>query len=434
MSVVVKTPPIGVNDPLINKFEELLLHGHQLFHTGKTMEAERIWHWIARTRREHARKIGYDAVGSRFLTGRWVQNIGHFIYLDSYIKLWKMGYLGDIRTLYLILNIYGRVRISNTCLLDLYARHLHVISNEQADIPDALRVVAHWLRDDYESIQLESGEGLTADEMVRFAHTQWRQRGLAPLVSLNDQQLEIGESYLRQHIGSDRKWFVGIHVRTPGYNGVGTTIRDCDIDDYLGAIKRILDMGGAVIRLGHDKMKPLPKLDGLIDYACDKNKRPEIDIYAVARSKFHIGCASGMDPIPNLFGVPIIILNHAPIGMDVWSFMASYLPKTYSTMDGRPLSLSELAERSLQEIESAEILAHHGVKVKSISPEAIESIVVRYATDCDAAIAADKSGNAVSRAFFNHCQGLGLHSAAMPAIEFARDEFASFHERLEVCQ
>ena len=105
-----------------------------------------------------------------------------------------------------------------------------------------------------------------------------------------------------------------IHVREPGYRGETVKnstqgFRNSNPLNYIKAIKRIINSGGWVFRMGDPSMTPMPKIKGLIDYAHSSLKSETMDVFLAATSKFCLGTSSGYFRVPRFFGVPVILSN-----------------------------------------------------------------------------------------------------------------------------
>lgn len=328
---------------LLAKLDEMLHTGHLLFHNGKPEQAHTLWKLMARSKADILSKSGMDALGLRVLSGRWVQNIGHFSFLDAYLKLFRLGKLAGVRNIVLYTNLYPGNRISNLPMLKLFSGEMEIRTAQDCHLGDEFRQILHWLREDYECVRLNNQEILTSYETIILADRLWREAKLPPLVELSAEIEEAGQQFLRAHGLSDKDWFVALHAREPGYNGSQESVRDCDIRTYRPVFSEVRKRGGWVIRLGHNHMHPLEVMDGVIDYAAIYERDPRVDIFLSARCRAFIGCASGLEGIPNLFGIPLLQLNHAPLGERPLLADTYFAPKRYfSRLTGQRMRIDEL--------------------------------------------------------------------------------------------
>jgi|GEM_PF-4587849 len=109
---------------------------------------------------------------------------------------------------------------------------------------------------------------------------------------------------------------VTVHVRdTPPEVSPLGAIRNADIQRMLPALTALAAAGYAVIRLGNNRMRPLPPIAGVVDYAHSRHKTPATDLALAACSHFHIGGSSGMSLVPMLFGVPTLFADWYPVNL-----------------------------------------------------------------------------------------------------------------------
>jgi putative glycosyltransferase (TIGR04372 family) len=367
------------SDPALAEIDKMLVIGHFFYAGGLIDKANTFWRSSSSARRSVVKSEGYATLQTRVLSGRWVMNIGHFLFLDAYIKLYKLGELGDTKAICLYTDLYQQgTRISNSCLLDLYAEHITVHSGKM--IHEHLRPVLHWLREDIECIWLDDSRSLSTYEFVFFANELWEKAKFGPLIKITDDIGDVGRRFLASHGITEKDWFVCLHVRAPGYNGDISTVRDCDIETYGALIKTILDWGGRVIRLGHEKMPPAPNIPGLVDYATLNNKDSRIDIYLAACCRFFVGCCSGLEVVPVLFGVPVVHVNWAPIGNRPLERSTYYSPKKYVTKSaGQPVSIEDIVQLGKQISEDVAELEKLDISVLDHSQdEIVESVSFFY--------------------------------------------------------
>ena len=114
----------------------------------------------------------------------------------------------------------------------------------------------------------------------------------------------------------DSDWIVCLHVRTSSFHKDHTNqlYRNADIKKYYGIIKKIVDKGGIVIRLGDNGMPKinLPNIDKkirIIDLAHSTFNLPEINSWIVANCEVFIGMQSGPLDLARLFQRPLILTN-----------------------------------------------------------------------------------------------------------------------------
>lgn len=103
----------------------------------------------------------------------------------------------------------------------------------------------------------------------------------------------------------EHRWFCTIHWREPNYRFKPiSNFRDADPEAFLQAIDYIIDeLGGQVVQLGHPEMRHHKPRPGLVDLACEVDNW-NLQAFAVSRSRFFVGSASGATVMAQAFCVP----------------------------------------------------------------------------------------------------------------------------------
>src|SRR5262249_4565855 len=130
------------------------------------------------------------------------------------------------------------------------------------------------------------GRGEYAEPWTRAAaRTQvaWAQAKRGPLLALDPMMMKTGRATLGALGISPDRWYAGLHVRASSFYGESKSgisdHRNSRLSDYLPAVRDIVDRGGIVVRLGDGTMEPMPKMDGVIDYAHSEWKSPAMDLF-----------------------------------------------------------------------------------------------------------------------------------------------------------
>lgn len=415
---------------LLTKLDEMLHTGHSLYHNGKPDHAYTLWKLMARSKADVLTESGMDAPGLRILSGRWVQNIGHFLILDAYLKLFKLGKLADVRTIVLYTDLYPGNRISNLPMLKLFSGHMEMRTAQDCRLSDEFRQTLHWLREDFESVRLNNQEILTTLETIVLADKLWREAQLPPLVELSPEIEDVGQEFLRAHGLSDKDWFVALHARAPGYNGTQETIRDCDIRTYRPVFSEVRKRGGWVIRLGHERMPHLAAMDGVIDYAAMREKDPRLDIFFSVRCRAFVGCASGLEAIPSLFGRPLIQLNFAPLGERPLVAETYFAPKRYfSRRTGRRMRIDELVALGAGPSEDTCYLNQVNVDVRDLDEADIHAAVTYFLATVLDNRAVTESDAEVQQVYSRHQDEAGIIGTGRIVPELAAGYFEAIGER-----
>ena len=146
---------------------------------------------------------------------------------------------------------------------------------------------------------------------------------------------EFAKSELKKMNINENDWYVCIFARDnkygetafPTMNQSSEEHRNADIDDYIKAVKFIVDKGGYVIRMGSDVVKEFSyKHPRVIDYAV--NYRSDfMDIYLPAHCYFYLGTSSGGVEIVKVFDRPQAAVNWMPIGSATFGKNEIFIPK-----------------------------------------------------------------------------------------------------------
>lgn len=132
----------------------------------------------------------------------------------------------------------------------------------------------------------------------------------------NERQGQLRYFVLPDDPPDDWGEFVALHVREPGWKHESDVdrhaCRNCDVEDYLGAVEEILCRGYKVVRLGHPGMKPMPDMIGVIDLAQAPHD-PLLDVVAMAHARFFMGPDSGPGSVAGAFATPSLVTDLYPV-------------------------------------------------------------------------------------------------------------------------
>jgi len=278
-----------------------------------------------------------------FFDFMWVAQIGHIANMEHLIKREILQGRDSRR---IVLHFSESQKPANQALLDKLAPYITIVRKEE-DLPFPRENMLSVLEEYY---LCESLDGLTKHwwhASPEIFHA-WEKAGHAPLLRLSPQEIEKGCSVLRQLGLPDGAWFVCLHVREGGFKqqlGYGTieSVLNADISAYQAAIRSVTERGGWVVRVGDQRMQPLPPMDGTIDYARSAAKSDWMDMFLLGACRFFIGTSSGPAYVPPLFGIPCVLTNWAPTGQRPFNSRDLYIPKLYEAgFPGRPLSFAEM--------------------------------------------------------------------------------------------
>jgi putative glycosyltransferase (TIGR04372 family) len=235
-----------------------------------------------------------------------------------------------------------KYRLSNPVLLDYLGRQVRIVGIGRA-YPLLFRLASHGRTAGGPlDAEVVSPDGLRLGEYQALVTlTQpWEEQGLGPLLRLDPEHEERGRAALARLGVGENEWFVCLHAREGGFLNEGTTSKNrhlnVDVMTYLPAVRTVLERGGRVVRVGDASMKPLPPLDGVVDYAHSPDKSADLDVFLAAACRFWLGTNSGYFIVAWAFGVPVLLTNVAPMSWRPWGSRDLYVPKLYRRpQDGR---------------------------------------------------------------------------------------------------
>lgn len=173
---------------------------------------------------------------------------------------------------------------------------------------------------------------------------------------------------------------VTLHCREAGYRVDDRhDLRNVDIADYLPGLAALVARGYRVVRLGDPTMKPLPRLDGVFDYAVSALKSPELDILLPAIARFHIGSSSGLSLVPLLYGTPCLFLNWHPIDMLPWGRRNWTVMKPIERLADRRRILDRAGYATLGRMRDPTLLNAAGHRASDLAPAEVERAILDFA-------------------------------------------------------
>lgn len=217
------------------------------------------------------------------------------------------------------------------------------------------------------------------DKNASYVDIQKKYRGRPPLISLSASDYNYGYSVLQKLGMPQNTYFVCVHCREDGYvSGENQSYRNGDIMSFIPAMKYITENGGWVIRMGDPTMKPLPRMDHVIDYAHSNERSERMDIFLGASCKFFLGSSSGLVAVAHIFGVPVVSVNSAPMSMVVGYRPDDLsIPKLiWSEKEQRLLSFQDVFNSDISNFRFDNLYAEANVKVVDNAPEDIRAITI----------------------------------------------------------
>ncbi len=312
-----------------------------------------------------------------------VGSLGAYENLEKYLKAMVLGSVPD-RKLFLLVDPQSTV--NNPCYLNYWGEHVTVVTQVQQIkklVPQEqyLTVPMRGLFKQYGKKWLPCLITLGA------VREQWIRQKRSPLLNLSKADQQRGWDCLTSRGVPKGAWFVGLHVRGPGWRDKSSethNVRNADIQTYFSAIKSVTDAGGWVIRLGDPiSMAPLPAMDRVIDYAHSDLKSDWMDIFLSSQCRFFIGTGSGVYTVAIAFGVPCVMTNITPsYNMFAFTSQDIFLLKLCRLKEeNRYLTFQELADPPV----GVSFFAYKdmGIEVVENTPDEIKGAVDEMIARCD---------------------------------------------------
>lgn len=348
--------------------------GRNLWFCHRHGEARREWRrWRDRQRRA-ARRAGHDPDAFRILAPAWTGWLGNNAHLDPYLKLRRLGRVSDVPLK--VLAPPGRA--ANTHFLGYFEEHCEIVH----DLDECRRLEAlHSLLGDPLHTWFTDDDTPTYYlPAMAIAQGEWERAGRKPLLTLRDDDRSHLRDVLAQMGLSETDWYACLHVREAGFwkeqGQMWNAPRMAPVADYLPAIRRIVEAGGRVIRLGDPSMTPLPEMPGLIDYARSSFKSERMDVLLAGSCRFLLGTNSAMYWVSAAFGVPALITNWMPISAHPLQSSDRMVPKLLRARDdGRMLSFAAMLALP-RDTWSGHYFDRHGLEVLDNAATDIESATV----------------------------------------------------------
>ncbi len=119
--------------------------------------------------------------------------------------------------------------------------------------------------------------------------------------------------------------------------------RNSDIDNFIEAIKFLIEKKMTVIRVGSVVNKPISySHPRLIDYSVSEYQCPFLDIFFMGTCKFFIGTPSGISNIATIFDIPMANVQISDFNIVPFGKNCLYIPKKFKfTKTGQYLNFKK---------------------------------------------------------------------------------------------
>jgi putative glycosyltransferase (TIGR04372 family) len=230
---------------------------------------------------------------------------------------------------------------ANDSYLNLWRNHFNLVKVSQFD--KSIIEKAFWFFSESVETAPVRDKYLVLGDAHNNLTVNWESTYNTPILELSDEIMSTGRDWIRKYGVRESDWFVTLHVRNNKYDMQGYG-RNAEIDDYLPAIKEIINSGGYVVVIGDNlRAKYLPELEGLINYSGMKFRSSILDTYFLAENEFLISTTSGPMNVPITFGKRILATNAPDLGKFVYYPGSIVIPKLV-TKNGIVLSFKEMLD------------------------------------------------------------------------------------------
>ena len=268
----------------------------------------------------------------------------------------------------------GPYRVANHHLLEYWRQHLRIVTS-----PLLCRLLAPLWRDrilSYDTLDYFH----TDNKVAHYVTIQRKWNGRPPLLALTEADRERGWDCLQKLGVPEDAWFVCVHCRESGFapSEYSDRYRNVDINNYLLAMKAIVERGGWCIRVGDPTMKPLPPMEHVIDYVHLSIRSDWMDVFLCAACKFLLGSNSGLYAVASIFGAPCAVANQTPLSVVLpYGPFDIGIPKlVWSVKEDRYLTFKEVLDSPIGHFPSMYFFTEAGVRMVENSPEDVRDLAL----------------------------------------------------------
>lgn len=169
------------------------------------------------------------------------------------------------------------------------------------------------------------------------------------IVEFNEKENYIGNKFLRK-INPDNKKIVCFIIRDNSYLEKHLPLSDMsyhdyrnfNLNNYLPALKMLLDLDYLVIRMGSTASKKIDLIsENLIDLPFTNYRTDFLDIFIGSKCNFVISTSTGWDAVPSImFRKPILICPMIPLG-NLFTFSSNFMLTTSNLLNQKNKKLSQ---------------------------------------------------------------------------------------------
>ena len=296
--------------------------------------------------------------------------IGHIaIELDSFFKEKALGWLPERKWLVTA----PRRGTANRHFMTYWTDKVPVVTNNY--LCASLSAMSKWLfmRHDVSDYTLR----LSGSHRMYSINAAWPPR--PPVLRLRNEDETFGREILERYGVSRDDWFVGFHVREPGFSpsdDAAHAHRNASVQSVIPALIEIARRGGWCVRLGDRSSTPMPAFPRVIDYTRLPERSERMDVYLCAKARFFLGNTSGISFVCAAFGVPVAFANIIPMSTLGMLPVDINIPKLLRRRgEEQPMRFDEVMGSPISNYRFARLYEDAGVEVIENSSDEILDLV-----------------------------------------------------------
>ena len=283
---------------------------------------------------------------------------------------------------------------ANERLLDYWRRYIVVVRS-----PFWARILFRLTRFRY--LVRDVGT-LALDETAPYiaVERKWGER--PPLLELAETDRRRGREWLAAIGMPAGARFVCFHSRESGYDeDARHAFRNSSIENYLPAVTELVRRGFWCMRMGDPSMRPIPRMENVVDYAHLDSRSDWLDVFLSAECHFFLGSCSGLLTLANVFGRPCAVANQAPMS-HAYSFSVHdiAIPKlVWSERDRRMLGFAEVMHSDIANLRYTNLYEERGVRPVESAAEDIRDLALEMLDRIDGRAAYTQEDEALQQRF-----------------------------------
>ncbi len=166
-------------------------------------------------------------------------------------------------------------------------------------------------------------------------------------VTLPQWMIDRAERFCKKNRLEINQPVVVLHTRSHGYHNLKVqSFRNVSINNYIPALRRLVELGYKIIRIGDTGMVSLRgDVPSILELPFLNYYDASLDPYFLSQCKFMMSCQSGPCSIARALGKPNLIINAVYHHTMLPEVDELFLFKQYRDTDGTPLSLEEILGR-----------------------------------------------------------------------------------------